>query len=146
MFDDLTHVLARVAGGALAAIIPAFLSRGVVNRICEFRPPFINTYLAFAIGFLAAIAWQRIVLSIRDFLSPDGSGQALALGSLFTWSGGLALIILSVSHFVRDRQGHSIGVGSGVVVTLLTCLLSAPIALVVWLTVMFAFMPGLHRQ
>ena len=140
LFDDLSHVLTRVAGGALGAIIPAFFSRGVVKRICEFKPPLIDTYVGFTVGSLAAIAWERVVLTVRDYFFPD-LGQAIVLGWLFTWSGGLALIIFSVAYFVRDKKRQPIGLGSGVIVTLLTCIVSAPLALGIWLIMAFTFMP-----
>jgi hypothetical protein len=63
------------------------------------------------------------------------------LGWLFTWSGGLALIIFSVAYFVRDKKRQPIGLASGVIVTLLTCIVSAPLALGIWLIIAFTFMP-----
>jgi len=127
----------------MGAVIPAFFARGVIKRICEFKPRLVETYVGFTVGSLAAIAWERVVLTVRDSFFPSGLGQAIVLGWLFTWTGGLALIILSVAYFVRDRERRSIGLGSGVIVTLLTCLVSAPIALVVWLILAFTFMPKL---
>src|SRR5215468_4063190 len=130
MFDDASQILARLAGGALVAIVPAFLSRGIIRRVCEFNPPFLDAYIGFAVGSLAAIAWERVVLAVRDsFFLGDMPGRAFLLGWLFTWSGGLVLLVLSVSYFVRDRQRRPIGLGSGTVVTLLTAMLAAPIGL-----------------
>lgn len=143
VFDDLPHVLSRVAGGAVGAVIPALFALGIVKRICEFKPRLVDTYIAFTVGSLAAIAWERVVLTVRNSFFPPGLGQAIVLGWLFTWTGGLALIIFSVAYFVRDRERRSIGLGSGVIVTLLTCLASAPIALVIWLILAFSFMPKL---
>jgi hypothetical protein len=143
MFDEVSHIAARVAGGAIIAIVPAFLSRGIINRVCEFKPSFLDAYIGFAVGSLAAIAWERVVLTVRDRFIEETPGQAIVIGWWFTWFGGLVLLALCVGYFVRDRKRQPIGIGSGIVVTLLTAILAAPIGLVVWLAMAFFFMPKL---
>jgi hypothetical protein len=74
----------------------------------------------------------------------DTPGAAIVLGWAFSWSGGLALIILAVAWLVRDRSGRPIGIGSSIIVTLLTLVWTAPIGLLFWFASAFYVMPRME--
>src|SRR5262249_5690861 len=135
------QILAMLLAAAIGAAIPAALSPGAVRRVCEFKPSLRQTYLAFLIGGLCPIAWEQLVQLARRPFMAETPGAAILLGWSFTIFGGLLLIVLAVGYFIRDAEHRPIGFGSGVVVTLLTLVWAAPIALVVWLAYSFYFLP-----
>lgn len=133
--------VAMVSAALLWAIIPAFVARPAVLKVCEFRPTVFATYFAFAVGFLAVIAWREAVLYVREPFMVEHTGTAILLGWSASIAGGLSLLIFSVSRFIRDAKQKPIGLGSAIIVTILALIWTFPIALVLWFVSAFYFLP-----
>ena len=66
MTDSSPTILAKFAAAGIFALIATFSSRWAFVRICEFKPSWLNAFIAFAIGSSALIAWNELVTFVRD--------------------------------------------------------------------------------
>lgn len=138
-------ILVALAGAAVMAVVPAFVSRWAVERVCEFRPPFGQVYRALLLGFVATMLWRYLVLWLREPYLEEAVGTALVLGWTASVMGGLMLVAASLGLLVRDDQGLRIGILPGAVVAGLTLVWMFPLALALWFIAAFYFLPGMGR-
>ena len=139
--DQALLIVAKLLGGAIFAVVPAFLSRGSFRRVCECNPSLVSIYVAFAIGGIGVIAWSEGVIFLRDQFSNENFGIVVIWAAMFRLLGALAILIAAVGYLVHDERGKAIGLGQSAIVTLLTLALTAPVAFVAFLMSAFLFMP-----
>jgi hypothetical protein len=130
MFSSPVEIAAKVAAGALLALLLAVFARIVFPRVCGFQPPFLRAYSVFILGCVMVVIWNEVVTAVRDQIVGENLGYAFVWAALFRWLGSIALIIAPVAYLIRDEESDPIGLGSATVISLLAIVMKAPVGLI----------------
>ncbi len=145
MFSTPSEIAAKLVAALLFACVLAMLARLPLPRVCGFQPRFRNVFMAFLVGAIAAVVWSEIVSSVRDSFIDTNVGVTLIWSAFFRWLGSLALIATALAYLLRDEDGEPIGLASATVISMLTLVMSAPIALLGFAVAALLFIPHLSR-
>jgi hypothetical protein len=145
MFSTPVEILAKVAAGALLALLLTLFARIVFPRVCGFQPVFWRAYMAFVIGCVMVVIWNEFVTVVRDRFVDDNLGYAFVWAALFRWLGSIALIIAPTAYMIRDEESEPIGLGSATGISLLAMVMTAPVGLIAFSLTAALMLPRLSH-